>query len=90
LPGTFNFDSFHEMAQEDPALAERAKRARRITRNPKQYKVCGGCDSIVAAKVNLCPNCHGYRFESDLSVVVKQAKTLAQREQQTVLSEDLL
>jgi len=78
------------MGQEDPALIERSKRARRIARNPKQYKVCGGCDSIVAAKVNLCPNCHSYRFESDLSVVVKQAETLAQREQQTVLSEDLL
>ena len=75
---------------EDPALAERAKRARRITRNPAQYKVCGGCDSIVATKVNLCPNCHGYRFECDLERVVEQANALAQREQQTVLSEDLL
>ena len=77
------------MGQEDPTLIERAKRARRITRNPKQYKVCCGCDSIVAAKVNLCPNCHSYRFETDLSYVVKQAKALSQREQQTVLSEDL-
>lgn len=78
------------MGQEDPTLIERAKRARRIARNPKQYKVCCGCDSIVAAKVNLCPNCHGYRFESDRELVVKQAKALSQREQQTVLNEDLL
>lgn len=78
------------MGKEDPSLVDRAKRARRITRNPAQYKVCGGCDSIVAAKVNLCPNCHGYRFDSDLEQVVKQAKALSQREQQTVLSEDLL
>ncbi len=84
------FDSFPCMGKEDPALVERAKRARRITRNPRQYKVCGGCNSIVAAKVNLCPNCHGYRFESDLDFVVKQAEALSQREQQSVLSEDLL
>ena len=78
------------MGKEDPSLIERAKRARRIARNPMQYKVCGGCDSIVTTKVNLCPNCHGYRFENDLSYVVKQAKALSEREQKTVLSEDLL
>ncbi|NOY00604.1 MAG: hypothetical protein GXP30_12845 [Verrucomicrobia bacterium] len=78
------------MGKEDPALIERAKRARRIARNPAQYKVCGGCNSIVATKVNLCPNCHSYRFESDPEYVVQQAKSLSQREQQTVLSEDLL
>jgi len=87
---TFIFDSFLNMGQKDPAMIERAKRARRIVRNPKQYKVCCGCDSIVAVNVNLCPNCHGYRFESDCDYVVKQAKTLSQREQQTVLSDDLL
>ena len=78
------------MGQEDPESIDRVKRARKITRNPTQYKVCGGCDSIVAAKVNLCPNCHSYRFEGDLNYVIKQAKALSQREQQTVLSEDLL
>jgi len=83
------FDSFLDMGKEDPALIERAKRARRIARNPAQYKVCCGCDSIVAAKANLCPNCHAYRFEEDDHRVVAQAKALAQREQQTVLSDDL-
>lgn len=78
------------MEQEDPTLIERAKRARRIVRNPAQYKVCCGCDSIVAAKVHLCPNCHAYHFEADRELVVKQAKALAKTEQQTVLSEDLL
>lgn len=77
------------MGQKDPTLIERAKRARRITRNPKQYKVCYGCDSIVASKVNLCPNCHSYRFENDHDFVINQAKALSQREQQTVVSEDL-
>ncbi len=78
------------MTKEDPSLLERAKRAKRIVRNPAQYKVCVGCDSIVAAKVNICPNCHSYRFESDQEFVVAQAKSLSCREQHSVVSEDLL
>jgi hypothetical protein len=89
LPGTVVFDSFLVVGQTDPALIERAKRARRIARNPAQYKVCCGCDSIVATKVNLCPNCHAYRFEDNDAYVVAQAKALSKREQQTVLSDDL-
>jgi len=77
------------MAQEDPALVERAKRARRIVRNPNQYKVCMGCDSIVAAKVSICPNCHSYRFELDEDFVVRQARILSRREQHSVVAEDL-
>ena len=77
------------MAELDPALREREKRARRIVRNPSQYKVCGGCDSIVAAKVHICPNCHSYRFQDDNQVVIDQAHTLSRREQHSVASEDL-
>jgi len=77
------------MAHEDPALLERAKRARRIVRNPNQYKVCLGCDSIVATKVSICPNCHSYRFEIDASFVIRQARILSRREQHSVVAEDL-
>lgn len=77
------------MAQEDPALMERARRARRIVRNPEQYKVCMGCDSIVASKVSICPNCHSYRFEVDGDFVIRQARILSQREQHSVVAEDL-
>lgn len=49
-----------------------------------------GCDSIVATKVNICPNCHAYRFEADESFVVAQAKALSTREQNSVVAEDLL
>ena len=77
------------MAQENTALAERAKRARRIVKNPSLYKVCMGCDSIVATKVNICPNCHAYRFEIDADFVVNQAKALSTREQNSVVAEDL-
>jgi len=78
------------MADLDPALQEREKRARRIVRNPSQYKVCGGCDSIVAAKVHICPNCHSYRFQDDKQIVIDQAHTLSRRQQHSVVSEDLL
>lgn len=82
-----NSDS--RMAEEDPALIERVRRARRIVRNPNQYKVCFGCDSIVAAKVSICPNCHSYRFEGDSDFVVNQARILSRREQHSVVAEDL-
>ncbi|MCB1205798.1 MAG: hypothetical protein KDN18_16165 [Verrucomicrobiae bacterium] len=78
------------MTKENAALAERAKRARRIVKNPSLYKVCFGCDSIVASKVNICPNCHAYRFECDETLVVDQARALSTREQNSVVAEDLL
>ncbi len=78
------------MTKENAALAERAKRARRIVKNPTLYKVCFGCDSIVASKVNICPNCHAYRFECDEESVVTQARALSSREQNSVVAEDLL
>ncbi len=78
------------MAKETTALNDRAKRARRIVRNPALYKVCHGCDSIVAAKVNICPNCHAYRFEVREDMVVAQAKALSTREQNSVVAEDLI
>ena len=68
---------------------ERAKRARRIVKNPTQFKVCMGCDSIVASKVNICPNCHAYRFQLDADAVISQAKALSTREQNSVVAEDL-
>ena len=42
---------------------DRAASAARIISNPTAYKICEGCDSIVAASTILCPSCHGYRFE---------------------------
>lgn len=78
------------MTEEPTALADRAKRARRIVRNPALYKVCMGCDSIVATKVNICPNCHSYRFEENEEEVVAQAKALSTREQNSVVAEDLM
>jgi hypothetical protein len=77
------------MSKENAALSERAKRARRIVKNPALYKVCFGCDSIVASRVTICPNCHAYRFECDGERVVEQAKALSTRQQNSVVAEDL-
>ncbi|MEM0970616.1 MAG: hypothetical protein AAF191_02825 [Verrucomicrobiota bacterium] len=71
-------------------LLDRARRAQKIIESPGKYKICEGCESIVASKVNVCPNCHSYRFEGQEDLVVAQARALGSREQQSVVSEDLL
>jgi hypothetical protein len=73
----------------DPQLTDRATRAARIIASPDEYKVCEGCESIVAQRVTLCPNCHGYRFDLDPESVVTHARHLATRPQTTVTADDL-
>lgn len=70
-------------------LNERARRAEKIIAKPTDYKVCEGCDSVVAARVATCPNCHGYRFDETPQTVVDQARALAARPQTSVVAEDL-
>lgn len=70
-------------------LQDRADRARKIVGAPQNYKVCEGCESVVAARVVTCPNCHGYRFDDSPERVVGQANLLASRPQQSVTSSDL-
>lgn len=77
------------MPSEDPHLAERSERAAKIVALPGNYKVCESCDSIVTARVALCPNCNGYRFNADIDAVVAQARALAGRAQTTVTHDDL-
>jgi hypothetical protein len=76
------------MTQETESLMERARRADKIVRNPVKYKICVGCESIVAAKVAICPNCHSYRFDSDPGSIVAQARILGQRLPQSVMTSD--
>jgi uncharacterized protein YlaI len=71
------------------SLENRARQADRIVRNPAKYKVCVGCESIVAAKTAICPNCHSYRYEFDEDRVIAQAQVLGQRPRQSVLASDL-
>lgn len=69
---------------------ERAKQAAKIAGKPEEYKVCEGCDSIVARRAAMCPNCHGYRFNEEAQAVIEQAQLLGARERTSVVSEDLL
>ncbi len=73
----------------DPATPDRAAAAARIAANPIGYKVCEGCDSIVASTTTLCPNCHSFRFECSPQRVVEQARLLGTRSQRSVTAEDL-
>lgn len=77
------------MENSNDSLQQRAQQAARIIQDPGRYKVCLGCESIVAVKVTLCPNCHGYRFDQDRDQVVSQARELGQREQHSVIASDL-
>ena len=72
------------------SLGERAHKALKIIASPRSFKVCEGCDSIVAARVATCPNCHGYRFNDNATAVTDQAQLLANREQRTVTAKDLI
>ncbi len=77
------------MIPEDSHLKERARKAAKIIAKPADFKVCEGCDSIVAARVATCPNCHGYRFDEKPASVVEQARLLASRAQTSVIADDL-
>lgn len=77
------------MSTENAHLADRAARAEKIIAAPGNFKVCEGCESIVAARVVDCPNCHGYRFDESPERVVEQARLLAARPQQSVTAQDL-
>ncbi|MDD2677736.1 MAG: hypothetical protein PHP75_09780 [Methylacidiphilaceae bacterium] len=69
-------------------LEERAKRAAEILKAPTEYKVCEGCESIVREKAVFCPNCHGYRFDSDPARVVTQARLLGARPASSISQQD--
>ena len=74
---------------QNDALDDRARRADKIIKNPKNYKNCAGCESIVAKKVTICPNCHAYRYIDSESMVIAQAQELGTREARSVLGADL-
>lgn len=71
------------------SLSDRAKQATKIASQPEEYKVCEGCESIVARRVVFCPNCHGYRFNDQPQAVIDQAILLGGRERTSVVSDDL-
>lgn len=71
------------------SLEARARKAVEIISAPDRYKVCEGCESIVAERVATCPNCHGYRFDGSTERVIAQAQILGGREQTSVIAEDL-
>lgn len=77
------------MSEANRQRDDRSRRAEKIIAQPDKYMICEGCDSIVAARVSVCPNCYGYRFNNDPAEIVAQAKLLASREQRSVIAEDL-
>ncbi len=80
----------HEESLPATTLTERAQLAAEIVENPRRYKICEGCDSVVARRVATCPNCFGYRFNTGKKAIVDQARLLGSREKTSVTAEDLL
>ena len=76
------------MASGTDSLEDRARQADKIVKNPANYKICEGCDSIVLAKAHTCPNCAGYRFVENTAAVVAQARLLGTRERRSVMASD--
>lgn len=72
-----------------PHDSDRGRRAENIIANPSGFKVCEGCESIVARSASLCANCNAYRFDESEGRVVEQARYLAGRARQSVIAEDL-
>jgi predicted ATP-dependent serine protease len=77
------------ISEENSHLSDRAQKAAKIIASPRDFKVCEGCDSIVAERAGTCPNCHAYRFNDAADAVVEQARLLATREQTSVTVKDL-
>lgn len=77
------------MSASEENKESRVKQAEKISSHPEQYKVCEGCGSIVVTRAITCPSCHAYRFDATALRVVTQAKELAMRAANSVLSSDL-
>ena len=71
----------------DPQTSERTAK---IIAYTGSFKICEACDSIIAKKLTLCPNCSGYRFDEDPSAVVLETQLLATRPQTNVTAADLV
>lgn len=70
-------------------MTEREKIATFVVSNPHIFKVCEGCDSIVRITTDICPSCHGYRFDADKQRVVETANLLGSRPAKGVNPEDM-
>jgi RNA polymerase subunit RPABC4/transcription elongation factor Spt4 len=65
-----------QMSVEDKIMAARRLWRDKIVASPGSFKVCYGCDSVMAAPAALCNICHTYSFDRDTTAVVEAAKRL--------------
>lgn len=56
---------------------ERREMADTIINDPSSYKICLICGSIVDAELSSCPDCFGYRFDTDPTHVADEALDMA-------------
>lgn len=71
-------------------IISRKRQARMIAERPGDFKVCVGCDGVIAMRCNICPHCHSYRYEKDAEFVADHAMKIASHPQESVTKEDLI
>ena len=76
-------------SNQEKEISNRMKEASKIVSHPEAYKVCESCDSIVTETTTLCPNCHGYCFNTEIEAVKKQAIHLSSNKQTSITVCDL-
>ena len=67
----------------------RRQRVATMLRQPQAWQICCGCDSVIAAKRPVCPNCGAYRFLTFEAgpVAVERAIRKLERQKNTALPE---
>lgn len=55
------------------------QRLGRIVDHPENWKVCEGCEAVVAKVREFCPRCHAYRFDDTAARVKAAARKAARR-----------
>lgn len=58
--------------------------AEAIISDPESYKVCEICGSISDKEASVCPDCYGYRFNSNPKYVAEKAIDLVAFPQRAV------
>ena len=58
--------------------------ANTVMNDPESYKICSLCGGIVDRSADICPDCSGYRFDTDRESVANRALDLAAKRSEAV------
>jgi hypothetical protein len=70
-------------------FSSRKEAAEYVAANYKRFKVCEGCDSVLAKTLAMCPICYTYRFDASKEAVINTSTRLGNNDRSTLLDSDL-